>query len=170
MVQWLTILILIAIAVQDFRQRLVFWFFFPILSLLFFVKNQQLSSFGVGVSDIVFNFSIIGLILIYLKVFFSIRNKKWVKIIDEKIGLGDLLFFASLAFLFPIINFFAFLWLSFVSIVLVYTCARLLKLNTSRNIPLAGILSAFLIPIYAVEIYFNKIITNRTDWLTMLEF
>lgn len=170
MVQWLTILTLITIAVQDFKQRLVFWFLFPVLALLFFLKNQQLSYLEVGLTDIALNFSIIVLILIYLKVFFSLRSKKWVKIIDNKIGLGDILFFAALAFLFPLINFFAFLWLSFIIIVLVYGSAILLKLKTSRSIPLAGILATFLIPIYIIEIICDKIISNQTDWLNMLEF
>lgn len=141
---WIICLSLLPIIYQDFKAREIYIAFllcFILSSIIWAWKTSlPFSEWGMNLGFLIF-------IMISLSLYFSIKNKKWVNIIDKDLGLGDIVFFLGLCFLFPFINmitFFTFSLIFSITFMLIWT---LFRKEVKDNIPLAGLMGIFLLGI-----------------------
>ena len=144
------------ICYQDLKERMVWWFLFPLFglsaSLLHFFKSIQ----PVFFYDLMINFS--GLLIILLTAYLYSRFKLKVNFLKKAFGLGDILFFAGLCLAFPALSF-----IILFPLCLIFSLALHLVLSKKdETVPLAGYSSIFLICIYTIKwsgyfqnLYFN---------------
>ncbi len=136
----LTILLLI-IAIQDFKHRAVWWLLFPIavvvqLSIAYiYFSSWEFLFFSI------LNLAIIAiqLVVLYAYLLFKLRKTetKKTKLIRKYLGLGDILFFVILATAFSTLNF-------IIVLLLLLTLSLIVAVFTFKKngtIPLAGIMA-----------------------------
>lgn len=134
---WLIIASLLPIIWQDFRDREIhagFLSAFIILSCI----NAWMA--GLPNQEWISNIVFIAFIMAVLSLYFSMKNRRWVNIVDTHLGLGDIVFFIGLCFLFPLANLLAFFVFSLIFSLISYGAITLLKKEGHDNIPLAGLM------------------------------
>jgi hypothetical protein len=87
------------------------------------------------------NLGFLLLLLFLLKMYFSIRNKRFVKIINRYIGVGDLMLFVALSIGYNLNNFIVILILGCLLSLFYYSLLTFLLRKKIIRIPLAGILA-----------------------------
>lgn len=134
-------------AYQDFKDRLVYVVLFPVSFLLCGVFSFVELSVSVFLKHFLINLGLILLNFLLLTLYFSIKNKKIISIINQQFGLGDLLFLFVLAAVFSPFDFVLFLIISsFASLIFVLT-VKAFK-NKTVSVPFAGIQSVLLCFLY----------------------
>ena len=134
------------IAFQDFKERKVWFFLFPLFGILgglLFYRSSHLSFFWISIA--------LNLIIVMVIIFMNYLISKFLfkkDFFKEAIGLGDLLFFVCFTCCFPTMTF---VYLFVFSIL--FTLILFWKLNKMRKseystVPLAGSMGLFLIAIY----------------------
>jgi hypothetical protein len=134
---------LILIVFQDFKQRQISWFLIP-LSFAGFAYKASLYKDS-SIADFLLNTGFILLQLICITIYFSIKNKKFLNIIDTHLGLGDILFFVVICTVFSPLNFIAFYMISMISTLLAIIAYNLFSSRQTKDIPLAGAMAGALI-------------------------
>ena len=138
------------ISIQDIKDREVYWFLFPVITVLqaiLFYKKTTISFYYLSIS---INILIISLVVFIL--FLYAKYKMKLKF-QEVIGLGDLLLFFGLTFAFPPITF-----------IILFVCSLFFSLilyllfKRKHTIPLAGYMCIFYILIYLA--YWIGVISN----------
>lgn len=124
--------------VEDFRTRTL-----PIWLLIIMVVGVialALSEVGYKrfLINLGFNIGFLSIQLLALTLYYSVKRKQIVNIVNEYIGLGDIIFYVSCCCLFSPANFIFFQILSLSIILLVYGVMLLFKKTISSTIPLAG--------------------------------
>jgi hypothetical protein len=150
---------------QDVKLRLVIWPLFPIIAV-----SGLLFSISKTTSITVIKNSFINLLFLLaqfatLKIIYRIKEKDPVsrKIIDNKIGWGDILILLSCIFYFSPINFIIFYCSGLVFVILLHGISMSVKSKMQQHsgtIPMAGYLSLFLIIYIFLSIIFNMNITS----------
>lgn len=166
-VQLLTILILFAIFIQDIKSRSVYWFWFPLLITLFLGSDHFMKriSFTELWQNAVINLLFVGLQLFLVSAYFAVRNRKWVNITKELLGLGDVLFLVSITFYLSVLNYMFFYLTSLLLIIIFWTAVRIVSKKNNRQIPLAG-LQAFILIVFLITQHLSKKIELTSDtWL-----
>ena len=131
---------------QDFKERLVFWFLFPIIGLLcawLFYNNTLPELFY---NALKMN---LGFILIFVLIISLYAQLKLKMAVLKAIGLGDLLLFIAVSLAFSTISFI----IIFIS-ALIFSLALHLVLSKNKKVltvPLAGYMSLFFLAIYLVQ-------------------
>jgi hypothetical protein len=138
----LLLFLFVIIIYQDFLHREVSWLLFPaailvlgwkgiyLLGILLFLKY-----FGINLLFLILQFA-------WLFCWFSLRHKKPVNPINDKIGLGDVLLFIILCEGFAPLFFGSFLVTSLLVILVVFVILKMIKHRPGKStIPLAGGLS-----------------------------
>lgn len=144
---------LITIAYQDFKFRAISWLFLPIVFLmLFYIK------YGVGQNTLIKDIAINTLILILIVgctcIYFVLRRGISLKgFLNTQLGLGDVLLLAAITPYFDSMSFMIFLLVSQFVILLGYIVIYSLTKN-KKAIPLAGLLSLFMIVVVLLNILF----------------
>ncbi len=87
------------------------------------------------------NFFFLFIQLLLVKIYFSIRKSRIIKIADSYLGWGDILLFTVLCFSFSTFNFIIFYLFSLLIAVFSYIVNFYFRKNASKEIPLAGIVS-----------------------------
>ena len=153
------------IAYQDFRSRSVYWFYFPLLTIsgiilgfLELKSNLQLFQYAF------FNVFFLAMQLFFLKVYFFLRHKKIVKIVDKKMGLGDILFLIAACFFFSPFNFIVFYISSLLFSIIYYALYKVIKGSSLKTLPLAGLQALFLFICFGVRFLFKYSMLND-NWL-----
>lgn len=145
------LLVLIVITIQDFRFRAISWITIPLL-FGFIVSRSLLIADSKNVLTSTFqNWAFLIFQMLFLIVYFSIRNKKFEPVIQSFIGWGDILFFIAIAPALCFGNFLLFIVLSILFILLFYVITQALRFKSNPQIPLAGIQSLFLILWLGIE-------------------
>lgn len=139
------------ITIQDYKDRGVYWFLYPLVGLLVFgiqlIQNPIYTVLFNSVSNLIF----ISVLLLFAALYSKIRFKK--RLINESLGLGDILFFIAISFAFAPISFFILFVFS-----LLFALAIHVFLNPKKNdstVPLAGHMALFFGIVYAV-LFFTK--------------
>lgn len=156
---------LLAVFFQDRRYRAVYWWMYPILTiLLLFLKNEHIT-WPLILEDGLYNLVFIGLQLFVLSLYFSFKNKKLINITQGYIGWGDILFFVALAFYLSPFNFAVFYLSSLIVIIFFLIISGKYKSDTSYQIPLAGWQSVLFLLMLLLQ--WQKVIPSLTDdyWL-----
>tara|TARA_R100001509_G_scaffold165753_1_gene149679 strand:+ start:1308 stop:1628 length:321 start_codon:yes stop_codon:yes gene_type:complete len=101
--------------------------------------------------------------LLLVTIYFSLKERRFVNIIDKYLGLGDILFFLSCSVAFKYDMYIMFLLFSFLTaIVVAFFYMKLFKKKTIL-IPLAGIMSINLILLISIDFLFSiNLFLNQT--------
>ena len=139
---------LLPIIYEDLRYRAIHWIWVALLTVLIFLAGPINWSF-IGT-----NLSLLGLQLLGISCYFSLKHQTWVNIVNRYLGLGDILFFLPLTFLFSPLNFLLFLIVGFCFSLLVFGIGKLVIGKKLLTIPLAGYLAIFLMGVlWASHLY-----------------
>ncbi len=137
---------LLLVFLQDTKERLVYWFLFPIIGVLcafLFYKNTLPELFYNALKmNMVFILMVILIIFLYVK--FKLKTT-----ILNAIGLGDLLLFPALALAFSTVSFI----IIFISALIFSLTLHLIlsKNQKAITVPLAGYMSLFFLVTYLVH-------------------
>lgn len=135
------------ITFQDIREKKVSWILFPITGLLFFVLYNDKTiiqySYVFLIINIILTTSILAIVFLYTRI---VRGMKFLNV---SFGLGDVLFFYAFAFGFPTVTFLILFVLSIIFSLLVSLTQK--KENTANGIPLAGLMSLFLVFVLSID-------------------
>src|ERR1041385_1092044 len=99
------IISLLLLAEQDFRMRKIAWWLLPLFAgsiLLVFSVN---GNFGQFIYFFLLNLGFLLLQFLFLHTWYWIKNKRFIKIIDVMLGLGDILFLVCMTTMFSPGNF-----------------------------------------------------------------
>lgn len=138
-------LFLVFLAYQDFRYRAISWWLIPVLFGMLAYTNIQRASLEIVLENLMLNFGFIAIQLGALYIYFSIKNRCFVNIINTYLGSGDVLFFVVLAVSFSFLNYIVFQVVSFLLVAIGFGIVKMIKRNSSPEIPLAGGMSLVLI-------------------------
>ncbi len=149
----LIILLLGGIFLQDIKSRAVYWFWFPLL-VGAFLGEQLLQHTPITIplqnwlSDMLF---LLPQFLI-LKIYFYLKERRWVNLTDGLLGWGDVLLLMCIGFYFSLMAFILFYLTSLVLIVLVWSAWQATSKSGSQQIPLAG-MQALLLAVLLVAVW-----------------
>ena len=143
---------LAVIVFQDFKQRQISWFLIP-LAFTGFVCKAVFYKNSVA-HDFLFNAAFILLQLICLTVYFSVKNKKLLNIMDTYLGLGDILFLVVVCTVFSPVNFILFYLFSMILTLLGVLVYNSFSKKQTTTIPLAGSMAAILLVLVIITIAF----------------
>ena len=135
---FLMIPLLLLIVYHDFKYRYInLW-----VLVLFLISAVMVGVQSIGVVDVfknvLLNCSFVGLQLILVSVYFSIKTKGWINITEQQIGWGDILFFLPLSCLMAPEWFVFFYILSLILILMFYLIFKMVFKLKNQTIPLAG--------------------------------
>lgn len=151
----LSIIPLAVIVYQDIRYRAISWWTLPLLFIFMFLDGFKLLGLTSLLDNLLVNFSILIFELLLLTIYFSIKEKKLTNLFKSYLGLGDVLFFLAII---PVFHPFLYVVFQVVGLAIILCVALvygLIKKDWSFKVPLAGILSIFLL-IFLVVNYFSS--------------
>jgi hypothetical protein len=167
-IYFLPVLILsVWIALEDIFYRSVRWVLFPLLALSgIFLSRQNSISFVQILKHSCYNISFLIIQFLLLKLYFVLRSRQDSLIIDQKIGLGDILFLLASTFYFSQLNFLFFymLGLTFSLLIYLFFISKKSSSQSQKTIPLAGLQSIFLV-IFICASKACSINIASDDWL-----
>jgi hypothetical protein len=163
--QILTVVILSGIFIQDFKSRSVYWFWFPALVMLFMILKLQTQTISEVMNASLANWAFIIVQLLFVSIYFSIKNKQIINITNNLLGWGDVLFLLTAATYFSTLNYILFYILSLIAIVLIWIPALLLLKKKYEQIPLAGLQSLLFIVCLIADWLIPRIDLTRDEWL-----
>lgn len=149
--------ILSMIIYQDFRERAVYWFLFPVLLIIGLWLSGQ-NSFEWEQIALSFSFNII--ILLSVGVYIAIKHKKIRQFINRELGIGDILLFFILPFFMSALHYILF----FVVTIFLSLIAGLVMSGNGdeqKTIPLAGIQSLGMIVLLGTSIFYDYDLYNE---------
>ncbi|WP_426672068.1 hypothetical protein ACPPVU_12635 [Mucilaginibacter sp. McL0603] len=148
--------------IQDFKSRSVYWFVFPVLLLAFLALQckQQIELVAVWHPALI-NIAFLILQFLLLSAYFSLKNKRLINILDQMLGLGDILFLICLTVYLPVLNFLIFYILSLVVALICWAIWQFFAVRKDKEIPLAG-MQAMLLMVLLIGDWWLKIL-NLTD-------
>jgi len=125
------------IAFQDFKQRAVNASLFIVLALLLLGLNLYPGLWRDSYPQILINLLFLTFQLGIIKIYFRVKTGRWEKVMDKKLGWGDIAFLFCLTLYMPFLTFFIFYAFS-LFLVLLVTMIRIDWQNPEKGIPLAG--------------------------------
>ena len=157
--------LLIAVFVEDIKERAVRVWYFPLLLVLLFLFSLQIQSLQASLLNLGINFLMLGIILLALWGYINLKDKSIS--FFQGIGAGDLFFFLCLAIAFSSLNFILFLVLSQTVALLIHLlCRRFRFYGNPLQIPLAGI-QALLLALIMASGLCGLTINTYTDWIVL---
>jgi hypothetical protein len=157
-------LVLVIIAVQDFRSRRIAWWLLPplLVGLLIFSITQ--TSIHEILNHTAFNILFILLQLGLLMLYFSIRQRRFTHLVDTYIGLGDILLLVCLSVGFSPMNFIVMLLSGLLLSLVAALIVRIARPQSTLLIPLAGFLAVPLIVLVGTS-YWLSLNLHNDNWL-----
>ncbi len=132
----ISLLLLLAIFLQDLKERKVYWFLFPLAAIsLAWLNYLQLGVQQFLIQNII-NITIVSAILIALSVYANVKMKRPFL---EVFGLGDLLFFFTISVALPSVSFIVL----FVAAIFFSGLLHLVSRQNKITVPLAGYMALF---------------------------
>jgi len=140
---WIVSLVIIY---QDLKNRLISWFLLPLLlvALMLTANINRWEDFLINTS---LNFSFLIVQYILLKIYFYVKERRTIIIIDKLIGKGDVYFIITLIFGFSIINYILVVIGGLIFSLVVFLIYSSIHKHNQNTVPLAGLLSIFLLMI-----------------------
>ena len=138
---------LIGVGIQDFKYFAISWGWIPVLIILGVVEGINVLPIEVLMQDYMMSLSFVGVQMILMTVWFSIREKRVVNLSKNILGLGDILFLIVLTFYFSFINYLIFVIGSTILIASIFFINKKVKTNQENRIPLAGAMALGLVVI-----------------------
>ena len=133
----LIFIFLAGVTYQDFRHRSVNIWIFIGLFISAIIYRTAFVGIWYFLKTSCLNVLVIAIQLAFLGLYFSLKTKTRVNILDKYIGLGDIVFFVIAACFFPVIKFTYFLVISETAALASYSVLRFF-FKQEETIPLAG--------------------------------
>ena len=146
----LIILVFGLICWQDCKDRLVYWFLYPILGILGFFIQRKFLNIETILANTSINLCLILTVLLALWVYSKIILKQ--KLINQSIGVGDILFLVFLTCCFSIVSFLVLFVFSLLFSLLLHL---IFQNKNNKTIPLAGYMSIFFAFVYCFTFFEN---------------
>lgn len=127
------------IVYEDFRYRAIHWIWVVLLSLAILCVSP-LPWPLVGINGI-----FIGLQIVLLSIYFSLKHQKWIDITQDYLGIGDLVFFIPLCLFFPPLHLILFFIASLILSLLGFWGYCFFTQQPIATVPLAGCMALVLI-------------------------
>lgn len=148
MTMWLlkgyVMLVLLLIFIEDLRHRAVHWSLFAQLALCLGLLGALTLRKRILFDDTVFNLSFIAVQFGVVSLWYSLRARRWVNLLRDRVGPGDLLFLAISTLAFSRFNFILFVLSGLVFSLLAYGLILLLVRRAERTVPTAGALAIYM--------------------------
>lgn len=135
---------------QDIKDRVVYWFLYPLIGVFCFAISYNEIGLNITIINTLINISIIALVLGISKIYVTIKMKK--TFINEVIGLGDILFFVFICFSFAPITFVILFTFSLLFSLILHL---ILDKEQNKTVPLAGYMSLFYSSVYTIVYLLN---------------
>ena len=132
----ISLLVLLAIFLQDVKERKVYWFLFPLAAAALAWLNFQQLGMSLFAIHSAINLSIISMIMVIMFLYARLKMKRPFR---EVFGLGDLLFFITIAIALPSLSFVVL----FVGAILFSGLLHLVSRQQEHTVPLAGYMALF---------------------------
>jgi hypothetical protein len=164
-----SIFLLFIIYYQDYKYRAYNWVIGVLLGLSFTTYNLLTVSLDVFLNNVVVNIFILfiqfGLVLLML----SIKEKRLIKnFTNEYMGIGDVVLFLNLCFLFSTLNFIFFMVASLVVICFGIMIFRIFQIEFNKELPFGGLQSLCLIAVLLCTFLFKSFSVNNDFWILTL--
>ena len=151
------------------RNRSVYWIMFPALIIgLVALRYLQNPNFNSVWQPILTNIGFIVVQLIFVSVYFSIKNKRLTNITLQYLGLGDILFLLSISFYLSVLNFLLFYIISLVTILIGWLIWQTASSKKDKEIPLAGLQAIIFMLFLAVDWWVKLFDLTDDTWLLNL--
>ena len=141
--QWFLFILLsltsLAIAYQDFKTRLISIWLLIVFTVVNFTKYLNSHSIYQFLENTIFCLSYFLLCYLVLHLYFYLKTKKFQKLLDNKIGWGDVILFIAIGCCIEPIYIIYFFTISFILSLLTF----ILLFSNKKNIPMAGFLVLF---------------------------
>ena len=139
--------VFVLICVQDYKDRLVYWYYYAIVGALAFVLHISAINTYSALLNVVVNFTFVAILILVSYLYAKFRLKK--PFLNGVIGTGDLLLFFALSFTFSILSFFVIFVFSLIFSLLLHLYLK--QRQADPTVPLAGYMSLFFATIYALS-------------------
>jgi hypothetical protein len=149
--------ILVFIAWQDFRFRAVYWWLFVVLLMALTGFKMMQGNWQILLYDLKCNVMFIGVQLLFLTFYFSIKEKRLVNIFNGYFGLGDLFFLLSITTYLSFFNYVVYYLLSLFAIIVMSIVFQVFVKRPNPKIPLAGEQALLLILFMLVDGLVEKV-------------
>lgn len=134
---------------QDYKDRKVYWFLYPSVGILAFVLQMDVVTIYSVLVNAGFNLLVVFILLLVSYLYASLKLQQ--PLLKEVFGLGDVLFFVSIAFSFSIISFFVLLIFSLLFSLLLHFVLQ--HKQAEKTVPLAGYMSLFFGVVYGISFF-----------------
>ena len=166
LVEFLILLVLFLVFIQDMMSRAVYWIVFPILTALFIVlrilQHQQITELW---QPVLFNMGFLTIQMLIVSAWFSFKNRRWVNVTAQFIGWGDILLLISIAFYLSFLNFLFFYIASLIIVLSIWLILPAVFKLKNKHIPLAGLQALALILYLASDWWFIHMNVTNDYWL-----
>lgn len=135
----LLVTLLFTVLYQDCKDRLVFWFLYPMIGILVFVIQLSFVSLYPAIVNISLNLVFVFFLLSVSYIYSKIRMQKHE--MKAIIGIGDVLFFVFISFSFATISFLILFIFSLIFALLLHLVLK--QKQADKSVPLAGYMSFF---------------------------
>lgn len=135
---------------QDSKDRLVYWFFYPLVGVLAFSIQYLTLPIHSVLINIATNLILVSFLLLVCYIYTKLRNLNF----SNSFGFGDVLFFIFISFTFSTISFFVlFIFSLFFSLLIHFILSQK---NNEKTVPLAGYMSLFFAVVYGITFFFES--------------
>lgn len=167
----MVIVLLGMIFIEDLYHRAVHWLLFPLLAIaLIAVRYLDHNPLTDITKDTLLNVTFLGIQLLLVTLYFSIKHKRLTNITSGLLGWGDILFVLCLSAYLATGPFIVFYILSLLLVLLSWLIYQALTKIESRQIPLAGLQSLlFALVLIGSWLYHTEVLTGNevlTNWLS----
>jgi Flp pilus assembly protein protease CpaA len=163
--------VLLWVFVQDIKERSVYWFLFPALTMAFlWVGLLQGRPFAEVTHTTLINAGFLIFQYLMVSAYFSVKNKKWVNITAGLMGWGDVLFLLTLCCYLSVLNFLAFYITSLLLVLTIWLIWMLLAKRQNKQVPLAGLQALVLAIFFGFCWWISPIDVTSDDWLLKLVY
>lgn len=134
---------------QDYKDRKVYWFLYPLIGVLVFALQIKAVSIYTALINSGFNLVFVSLLLFVCYLYAKLKLQK--PLLKEVFGLGDLFFFVFIAFSFSIVSFLILFIFSLLFALILHFVLK--HRNAEKTVPLAGYMSLFFGVIYGISFF-----------------
>jgi len=155
LIKILMILLLIGTIYQDFKTRSISWYLLAMLAAVFILNALKYHETNVMIRYVFYNIGITTIMLAAVSVYFKLKYRQGLNLINKQLGFGDILILYILCLGFSPLNFVAFLLMAFLLTLIIHITGSIITRRKSRTIPLAGYLSVFYLSISLIAWFIN---------------
>lgn len=159
---------LIFLMFQDIKNRKISWPLLLVMPVAFFLTGQIESFNAEYFGNVLFNVAFVILQLAIAAGYFFLKEKKVKNLINNKLGIGDILFLLSITFIFSKVNFIVFYVSGLLFSMIIYLFLLGLKAVKQKTIPLAGLLSAYLLIVFVCSLFLKFSFLNDSLLINIL--